>query len=72
MRAILLMAVFLVAACGSVDDVHLRHPETGEIAICNGATGLNSADRRTMVIEQRGCIEDFKEQGFQRVSESDT
>jgi outer membrane lipopolysaccharide assembly protein LptE/RlpB len=28
MRTILLMAVFLVAACGWLDDVHLRNPET--------------------------------------------
>ncbi len=71
MRTILLTAVFLVAACGWLDDVHLRNPETGEIAICKGGPTSRKAylpSRQDRLIEQRGCIEDFKEQGFQRDS----
>ena len=68
MRAILLMTVFLLGACGSVEDVHLRHPETGETAVCTGGSNISSRNKQTKVIEQRGCIEDFKEQGYQRIS----
>lgn len=67
MRVLSIIAVLIVAGCGTVDPVTLRHPETGKTVVCHGGGGLtaNAAARR--VVTQRGCIEDFRSQGYRRV-----
>ena len=67
--AFLLISAFLVA-CGTIDAVTLKHPVTGEIVQCGPHTGLGKSSFAATAALQRGCIEDFKEQGFQRVTGS--
>ncbi len=43
MRAFLLAFLLLpLAACGTVKEVRLQHPDTGKIAVCKGKSGLNN------------------------------
>ena len=67
--ATLLLALLLLplAACATVKEVRLQHPDTGKIVVCEGKSGLNSRKYPTAVNEQRGCIQDFKEQGYARI-----
>jgi len=64
--AVLLMSAFL-GACGTIDAVTLKHPVTGEIVQCGPHTGLGRSAFAVTAQLQRGCIQDYKEQGFQRV-----
>ncbi len=69
MRAFLLAFLLLpLAACGTVKEVRLQHPDTSKIAVCEGKSGLNNPGYQTAVLEQRGCIQDYKEQGFVRIN----
>ncbi len=56
-----------LAACGTVKDVRLQHLETGKVVVCEGKSGLPTDALAPAVLEQRGCIEDFKVQGYQRI-----
>ena len=42
--------------------MRLEHPGTGEVAVCKGGSGLST--KVHALTEQRGCIEDYKEQGY--------
>ena len=67
--AFLLISTVL-AGCMSIDAVVLKHPETGEIVQCGPHSGLGRSAFAVTAQLQRGCIQDFKEQGFQRVTGS--
>ena len=67
MRHILFVAFIAVgvAGCASTDAVIMRHPD-GRTAQC----GPYRTDLRvgpTQVALERGCIEDYQRQGFQRL-----
>lgn len=64
--AVSLCAMFLAAGC-TTTAVTLRHPD-GRVATCGpyDARPINSSSSAQ---RERGCIEDFKQQGFVRVSE---
>ncbi len=63
-----LVGVLLVlAACGRVDPVTLKHPETGESVQCGPYTGLTDRSYAGGVLQQRGCIEDYRAQGYKRI-----
>ncbi len=69
MRAFLLTFLLLpLAACSTIKDVRLQHPDTGKIAVCEGKSGVRSREYPTAVLEQRGCIQDYKEQGYVRIN----
>lgn len=53
--------------CGSVLlTVRLRNAQRGQIAECPGKRDLPKA---LELLYQRGCIEDFQRQGYERVPE---
>ena len=54
----------LLGGCETVKDVRLQHPDTGKVVVCEGASG------EAELSAQRGCIEDFKAQGSQRIESS--
>jgi len=60
------LLLLLLSACTTLDPVLLKHPKTGEIAQCGPYeyTGYTATAR---VMEQRGCIEDYQRQGYERV-----
>jgi hypothetical protein len=63
MRLFMLIGA-LTLLVGCTDAVHLRHPETGKTVKC-GPYYVNV----TTVARERGCIEDYQRQGYQRVME---
>ena len=66
-RVLLALSLLPLVACASVEEVRLQHPDTGAVAVCKGKSGLNSRKYPTAVNEQRGCIQDYKEQGYTRI-----
>ena len=69
-RLIGIPAILILAACNVVEDVRLKNLETGEVVTCPGRAGHPSNLQGAIVAEQRGCIEDFKEQGYVRLPNS--
>ena len=60
--------IALLGGCGSIKDVRLQHPDTGKVVVCEGASApINVATAELRILERRGCIEDFKVQGYQRI-----
>lgn len=67
LAGLLLLGAGLLLGCGSVlPTVRLRHAQTGQIAECPGKRDLPKA---LELLYQRGCIEDFQRQGYERVPE---
>lgn len=62
------LSVGILVACNAVRPVHLQHPDTGELVECAGSHGATFT-HPSRVLEQRGCIDDFMAQGYQRVAE---
>ncbi len=65
--AALICVAFALAACARIEAVRLKHPETGHIVQCGPYTGLTDYTYSGAVISQRGCVEDYKDQGYVRV-----
>ena len=68
-RLLILAAVAAgVAACSlhSIDAAYLRHPETGDEVTCGPYRGPPDA-MEAYVGELRGCINDFRAQGYVRI-----
>ncbi len=65
--AVLISIAFALAACLRIEAVRLKHPETGHIVYCGPYTGLNPDTFASSVIIQRGCVVDYKDQGYVRV-----
>lgn len=63
----LVAVAFALAACLRIEAVRLKHPETGHVVQCGPYTGMTAADKAATVIIQRGCVQDFKEQGYVRI-----
>lgn len=60
---------FVTSACARIGAVRLEHPITGEVQQCGPYAGLTNITYLGAVELQRGCIEDFRAQGYERVSE---
>ena len=69
-QVFLVLALLALAGCMKIEAVHLRHPQTGQTVQCGPHGGLTAGNFAATALLQRGCIEDYKQQGFQRVSGS--
>jgi hypothetical protein len=56
----------LLAGCAATAAVFLRHPKTGETVQC-GPYPYTGYTATAVAIQERGCIEDFQRQGYERV-----
>ncbi len=65
--AALIGVAFALAACARIEAVTLKHPETGHIVQCGPYTGLTGYTYSGAVMQQRGCVVDYKDQGYVRV-----
>jgi hypothetical protein len=63
---IVLCSLFVLAACAT-QPVQLRHPQTGKVVECGPYETYNASSKQTAAIRERGCIEDFKQQGYMRL-----
>ena len=63
---LLLLVCMPLAGC-STDPVLLRHPVTGKTVQC-GPYGATIAVQRIEALErERGCVQDYQRQGYERV-----
>jgi hypothetical protein len=53
---------------GCAADIKLRHPSTGQIAICRGGYPTGWAGAFSMERQMR-CLDDFQRQGYERLPE---
>ncbi len=70
MNRVLLSAIavmIVAAACGRLEAVHFKHPGTGKTVQCGPYTGFTGYTYSGGVIMQRGCVEDYRAQGYLRV-----
>jgi hypothetical protein len=68
--AALSLAFLFVAGCASTDVV-LRHPKTGQTAICKRGGGyFGPAAPYLAQQDQMRCINDFQRQGYERAPDS--
>ncbi len=66
MKYAMLLTATLLGACGvQTDAVYLRHPD-GRLTHCGPYSTLAGQSEGAAVME-RGCIEDYRAQGFVRV-----
>jgi hypothetical protein len=64
---LLLVTGLALAGCASTDPIYLRHQTTGRVVQC-GPYPTNSPQQvSTALIRERGCMEDFQRQGYERV-----
>ena len=68
MRGFVLPVLLILAACQIVETVYLRHPQTGRVAQCGPYQGVGPQMGAVNVVQQRGCIEDYRVQGYVRVN----
>ena len=66
--AMMLGILTLLAGCMS-ESVYLRHPQTGKKAQCGPYMNAGIAASQSATIRERGCIEDYQRQGYERVME---
>lgn len=55
----------LVVLCGCSEAIILKHPD-GRVARCPGHVYWAPGQAVSDTILQRGCVDDYKEQGFLR------
>jgi hypothetical protein len=70
LACLLFAAVMGSAACAA--DVKLRHPVTGQVAVCSGGYyqhGLIGMANQTVKELQMRCLDDYQRQGYERVPE---
>lgn len=65
---ILVGMLTLLPGCMS-DSVLLRHSQTGKTVKCGPYWMAGGADKATAVQRERGCIQDYQRQGYDRVME---
>lgn len=67
MKRAALAALVLLVGCGMrTDPVYLKHPN-GTVVQCGPYDTMIAGQAEASVIRERGCIEDYQRQGFQRV-----
>ena len=66
---IAITAVVLVAGCATSETVYLKHPVKGDTVQCGPYTvgGNLAAAAMTAQNELRYCIDDFSDQGYERI-----
>lgn len=66
-RLVPVLVVMALAACAT-PEVHLRHPDTGQIATCGGSVSGSliggMAGHAIQKTSERGCIEQYLAQGY--------
>jgi hypothetical protein len=60
---LILGITLILAGCTSA---YLRHSETGETVKCGPYFGDPESDHSARIL-QRGCIEDYERQGYERI-----
>lgn len=71
-RRTLLALVGSLLLVGCAADVKVRHPQTGQVAICEGGyykLGLLGMANHTAKELQMRCLDDYQRQGYERVPE---
>ena len=63
--ALVIVSLFFVSACNS--SVQLRHVVTGKIVTCGPYNAFGAAARISAVERERGCIQDYQRQGYERM-----
>jgi hypothetical protein len=56
-----------LAGCQTIEAVNLKHPTTGETVKCGPYSYAGAISQANYMNYQRGCIEDYQRQGFQRI-----
>jgi hypothetical protein len=67
MRSIILAALFLSGCAFTIDKVTLKHP-SGQMVECPGFTMWTPGQTAAATALQRGCIEDYRAQGYVRTN----
>lgn len=67
MKSLAIVVALTLTACMSIAAVRLEHPKTGHIVTCGPYTQVGQIEFAANIASQRGCIRDFKEQGYVRV-----
>ena len=62
---LVLLSLLLLSACNSA--VQLRHVATGKTVQCGPYSAFSMSSRFSAVERERGCIQDFQRQGYERV-----
>lgn len=60
------LLLVLLSACATTDPVFLRHPQTGTVVQC-GPYDFRPYQAAPSAMLERGCIEDYQRQGYERV-----
>ena len=58
----------MMTGCGSTDPVYLRQAQTGMTATCGPYTVGPGPSWAAAAARERGCVEDYRHQGYERVS----
>lgn len=62
---IMILSLVLLAACTS--SVKLRHVVTGKVVQCGPYSTVRFNDAMTVPERERGCIQDYERQGYERL-----
>ena len=65
----MLAAVIISLAGCATEAVYLRHPETGQTVKCGPYSYVGNPGKSLAIEQERGCINDYQRQGYQRVPE---
>jgi hypothetical protein len=71
-RRTILALLGLLLLCGCAADIRLKHPQTGQVAVCEGGyykLGLIGMANKTAKDLQMRCLDDYQRQGYERVPE---
>lgn len=68
-RLFSIVGILAILAGCMTDPVVLRHPQTGKKVQCGPYYTGTSADTLSAPIRERGCIEDYQRQGYERAME---
>ena len=69
MRLLMLIGMLTLLAGCQTDPVHLRHPQTGKRVQCGPYPAYSFQHQMASANQERGCIEDYQRQGYERVME---
>lgn len=64
------LAILAVLLTDCASDIRLRHPGTGQVAVCKGGyrtQGLGGLVDQSAKDLQMRCLDDFQRQGYERV-----
>ena len=70
MRLVMLIGTLVLLVGCTSDPVLLRHSKTGKTVKCGPYPTFHFPDKAAAVQRERGCIEDYQRQGYERVMDS--